>query len=294
MNLNCPRAIAFAVLSAIVPIDSRAATGGADDPLKGIVGQESADGITVYMPWLVAWPVPEISLNAVLIATKEGIRKVGMDVMLNGSGDQTPGRLSLSIDGTALDLDLARWKPAKVDSSGCVPTSTVTVPNQEPLVRRISKAKEVRLSYSSPTGSLNGVLTADQREPFRRIIALYDMKVLPLPRDRRQAMQDAGVSAPPVPKGVTSPQIIRSSKVQPVYPEHARKSGKGGDVYLIARILKDGSVGEVRPVMITTGGCGFAEAAIESVRKWRYTPAMKEGRPIEIDFEVAVNFSVHN
>lgn len=264
------------------------------DPLKGIVGQERADGITVYMPWLVAWPVPEISLNAVLIATKEGIRKVGMDVMLNGSGDQTPGRLSLSIDGTALDLDLARWKPAKVDSSGCVPTSTVTVPNQEPLVRRISKAKEVRLSYSSPTGSLNGVLTADQREPFRRIIALYDMKVLPLPRDRRQAMQDAGVSAPHVPKGVTSPQIIRSSKVQPVYPEHARKSGKGGDVYLIARILKDGSVGEVRPVMITTGGCGFAEAAIESVRKWRYTPAMKDGRPIEIDFEVAVNFSVHN
>jgi TonB family protein len=78
--------------------------------------------------------------------------------------------------------------------------------------------------------------------------------------------------------------------VTPKYPAQAIASRKGGQVVLVARLLKDGTIGSLRPVQVTGAGCGFPEASMEAVRQWKYHPATKAGQPVEVEFTIIVDF----
>ena len=79
-------------------------------------------------------------------------------------------------------------------------------------------------------------------------------------------------------------------KVEPAYPLSARRAGLGGRVTLRAVIAEDGSVVSVE-VFASTNPL-FDEAAVEAVRKWRYRPALMNGRPVRVYFSVVVSFLV--
>lgn len=79
-------------------------------------------------------------------------------------------------------------------------------------------------------------------------------------------------------------------KVEPSYPQTARRAGLGGRVTLRAVIAEDGSVASVE-VFASTNSL-FDDAAVEAVRKWRYRPALMNGRPVRVYFSVVVNFIV--
>ena len=79
-------------------------------------------------------------------------------------------------------------------------------------------------------------------------------------------------------------------KVDPSYPQAARRAGLGGRVTLRAVIAEDGSVDAVE-VFASTNPL-FDEAAVDAVRKWRYRPALMNGRPVRVYFSVVVNFLV--
>jgi len=91
--------------------------------------------------------------------------------------------------------------------------------------------------------------------------------------------------------GVTMPELIQDSRVEPTYPEMARKARIEGNVILQAVILKDGSVGELA-VLRSTGpsGIGFDESAIAAVRQWRYRPGTQNGQPVDVFLTVQVDF----
>ncbi len=89
--------------------------------------------------------------------------------------------------------------------------------------------------------------------------------------------------------GVSQPRII--SKIQPVYPEQARKSGVEGKVVLQALIDHDGSVSDVE-VLNSTDEV-FDDAAVDAVRQWRWEPATSDGKPVSVYFTIVVQFSLN-
>ena len=79
-------------------------------------------------------------------------------------------------------------------------------------------------------------------------------------------------------------------KVAPDYPRVARQAGMGGRVTVRAVIAPDGGVESVE--VLSSTNALFNEAAIDAVRKWRYRPALMNGRPVRVYFSVVVDFLV--
>ena len=74
--------------------------------------------------------------------------------------------------------------------------------------------------------------------------------------------------------GVSSPGIL--SRVEPTYPEQARKAGREGTVVLKIQILESGRPGDVS-LYRSSGSDLLDEAAMDAVRKWRFIPARDRG-----------------
>jgi len=72
--------------------------------------------------------------------------------------------------------------------------------------------------------------------------------------------------------------------VKPVYPEDPQKQG---DVTVSFWIDTDGTVEKVTAV---DGDPMLAEAAVEAVKRWRYTPYLLDGEPIEVETRAVVSF----
>lgn len=86
--------------------------------------------------------------------------------------------------------------------------------------------------------------------------------------------------------GVAAPFAI--SKVEPEYTEEARAAGLRGSVLLAVTIGEDGIPRNVR--IIRPLGRGLDEKALEAVRKWRFRPAIRDGKPVPTSANVEVSF----
>jgi TonB family protein len=71
------------------------------------------------------------------------------------------------------------------------------------------------------------------------------------------------------------------SKVEPVYPELARKMNLTGTVKVEVVIAPNGTVKEAK---VVGGHPVLANAALEAARKWRFEPAAEESSGI-VDFK---------
>jgi len=92
--------------------------------------------------------------------------------------------------------------------------------------------------------------------------------------------------------GVTavSPEIANNyliRRVEPQYPESARRQNIQGPVTLSAVVDEDGSV---RSVTVLSGDSALAPAALEAVRQWRFKPYRVNGRATEFATRITVNF----
>ena len=86
--------------------------------------------------------------------------------------------------------------------------------------------------------------------------------------------------------GVSAPIIL--SKVEPEYSEEARKAKYQGTVVLMIVVDAHGMPRDIR--IVKPLGLGLDEKAIEAVQKWRFRPAMKDGRAVNVEATVEVNF----
>jgi TonB family protein len=80
------------------------------------------------------------------------------------------------------------------------------------------------------------------------------------------------------------------TKVDPVYPEVARKAGTEGLVVLDAVIAPDGSVKSLRPV---SGPALLVRSATEAVQSWKFEPYLSSGKPVEVETTIAVEFRMN-
>ena len=86
-------------------------------------------------------------------------------------------------------------------------------------------------------------------------------------------------------------QPVLIHKVTPEYPETMRVTRRHGKVILQAVIDVNGNVGEV--TVLRTSNAMFNENAIAAVQKWKYSPALRDGKPVAVYFTVVVEFELN-
>jgi TonB family protein len=82
-----------------------------------------------------------------------------------------------------------------------------------------------------------------------------------------------------------------SWRVDPVYPELAKRARVSGKVILILNIDEEGNVTDIR---IQSGHPFLNDAAINAVKKWKYVPTMLSGEPVPVMGNVTVIFTLDN
>jgi TonB family protein len=85
---------------------------------------------------------------------------------------------------------------------------------------------------------------------------------------------------------VSAPVLLY--KVEPEYSEEARKAKYQGVVVL--RVVVDSTGRVVNPQVIRSLGLGLDEKAIEAVRRWKFRPGSKDGKPVPVIAEIEVSF----
>ena len=85
--------------------------------------------------------------------------------------------------------------------------------------------------------------------------------------------------------GVVPAKLLR--RVEPKYPAMARTMHLNGDVRMDITVAEDGHVKSVANV---NGAPLLASSAVEAVKKWRYTPATQDGKPVESTVEITIRF----
>lgn len=88
--------------------------------------------------------------------------------------------------------------------------------------------------------------------------------------------------------GIEPPRLQREVKAD--YTEDARQRGISGDVVLEIIVRRDGSVGDVKILQGLAGGLN--DRAVQAVRQWRFAPARRQGAPVDVVVEVAVEFKL--
>jgi periplasmic protein TonB len=95
-----------------------------------------------------------------------------------------------------------------------------------------------------------------------------------------------GVRGRPLRGAITAPVV--QWMIEPEYSEDARKAKVQGTVVLAIEV---DARGQVRIVEIRQSlGLGLDERAIEAVRRWKFRPGLRDGKPVATGAVVHVNF----
>ena len=89
----------------------------------------------------------------------------------------------------------------------------------------------------------------------------------------------------PVSQGTSGGELIH--KVQPVYPPEARRMRVTGRVVIDATVNVEGQVDDLK---LVSGDALLSGAAMDAVRKWRYSPYLLNGKPIQRQTRITISF----
>lgn len=88
--------------------------------------------------------------------------------------------------------------------------------------------------------------------------------------------------------GVQAPTVLVESEAE--FSEEARKAKFSGSVQVYLWVEADGTPSHVR--VVRGVGMGLDEKAVEAVRKYKFRPATKDGKPVAVDLYIDVNFEI--
>jgi len=108
------------------------------------------------------------------------------------------------------------------------------------------------------------------------------------------AIPDATPPPPPPPKKKEPIRVggnVQSSKlitrVEPKYPELAKRARIQGIVLLQVTV---GETGDVTEIKVIRGHPLLNDGAVSAVRQWKYSPTLLNGEPVPVIATVTVNF----
>lgn len=121
---------------------------------------------------------------------------------------------------------------------------------------------------------------------FLAVLILLSATVIAIPQTQTPVEPNA---SKPVRLAEETAAAIVTKKVPPAYPLKALVGGIQGTVVLNIIISETGAVQEAT---VASGDPDLAQAAIESVKQWKYSPYMVAGKPTS--FETQVSFGFHD
>src|SRR5437899_12963151 len=86
---------------------------------------------------------------------------------------------------------------------------------------------------------------------------------------------------------VSAPTVI--SRADPGYPELARKARIQGMAVLRIQVGTDGLPHNIR-IERPSPDAGVDREAIKAVEQWRFSPGMKDGKPVRVEQSIEVSF----
>ena len=89
--------------------------------------------------------------------------------------------------------------------------------------------------------------------------------------------------------GITPPKV--ASMAEPEFSDEARRIRYSGVVVMTTVVNKAGAAQDIR--IQQPLGFGLDEKAVETVSKWRFKPATKDGNPIDMEIAVEVDFHLY-
>ena len=89
--------------------------------------------------------------------------------------------------------------------------------------------------------------------------------------------------------GVSAPRPIFTP--DPEYSEEARKAKYQGTCVLWLVVGPDGQTRDIK--VARTLGLGLDQKAIDAVKRWKFEPAMKDGKPVAVQVNVEVTFRLY-
>ena len=167
------------------------------------------------------------------------------------------------LNGQPLEVDTEAVVNFRLESSE-EPASDIAPPGLPPVTGIVGDAP----------GSIPGGLTDDM---ISRII-----RSAPVAKPRVAVPERVRVS-----QGVSNALAVK--KIPPEYPPEARRGRIQGTVVMHAIISK---AGDIVTIELVSGHPVLAPAAIEAVKQWKYKPYLLNGKPVEVDTQILVNFTL--
>jgi TonB family protein len=94
------------------------------------------------------------------------------------------------------------------------------------------------------------------------------------------------VSADSICDEITHPVVVE--KINPKYPPSAREEKVMGNVIVETVITEDGIVDEI--MVVDSPDERLSSAAVEAIKQWRFDPALCDGEPVGVYYNVTVKF----
>jgi len=133
---------------------------------------------------------------------------------------------------------------------------------------------------SGPVGIDVGPPIATGPLPILAILA-------PPPPEPRVAEPEAPVKPLVVSGSLQAAKLIR--KVVPAYPEIAKRARVSGTVHLLGIVGRDGRIEQLQ---VLSGPALLAQAAVDAVKQWVYSPTLLNGKPVEVSAPIDVIFAL--
>ena len=222
----------------------------------------------------------------------------GPDAQPSGDSASPAAPASTSMSSTTAPV-LIVPRPAGTATSKPSPAPTLTVSSSKPgpvtivdAGGRSPRAEKPSPEVPAPVAITNGPSKIAAEQPQQ-----------PAPAEAAPSLSVGGVAPSSTistlarPVGTTAPtaNLPRSDLVDarlinspsPAYPPIARSRRLTGLVVLKVLVGKDGRVASAQFV---SGPEIFKDSALEAVRRWRYSPAILNGKPTEQETEVKIKF----
>jgi len=201
-----------------------------------------------------------------------------------------------------------------VDQTSPAPTRVAQAPsigNPAPTAKIAPTAKtknEVAAKSSAPTAVARTVIAATRTElpPMEVEVVAGDthrtvypgnnsVKVEMPPNSSPQAASSMAFAWSPATKAAERTRIASDEPeaipqaIEASYPSLARQMKVQGSVLLQAFVGPDGGIRDLR---VLSGPAILVSAAMEAARQWRFKPYLQNGRPVETQAKIVVNFSM--
>jgi TonB family protein len=180
-------------------------------------------------------------------------------------------------DSAANPRSAAAEPAARRPSIANLKMSSPSAPSRKPSDLGAGAAPLTDAVATQPAAAGAGLLTASSRT---------STQPAPPPGIVAPAPVPAAVQSAPV--KTTAPKLI--SSVRLTYPQSAKQTGIQGTVTVLATVDESGNVSSARAL---NGPLLLRQAATDSVKQWKYSPSLADGRPVASQVTVAVEFKLN-